>query len=422
MMFSFIHAADIHLDSPLRGLELSEDAPLDEIRGATRKAFDNLVELAVQEKVDFVLLAGDIYDGDWKDFNTGLFFNKRMVRLKEEGIKVFIVSGNHDAASQVSKNLRLPENVHVFATRKPETHILNDIGVAIHGQSFAARSVTEDLSSGYPQADDEYFNIGLLHTALSGREGHEPYAPCTVSGLSARGYQYWALGHVHQREIVHEDPWIIFPGNIQGRHIRETGSKGCTLVTVDGGQVTRVTHVPLDILRWQQCRIDVTDCRNVDEVYERVQHCLEKALAEGEGRPVIARLELCGATPAHQKIQAQSTHLAEEFRNLALDLGGQGLWLEKIRFKTKEIIDIDAFIQSDEALGSLVQSLLSLQLDPESLFEIDPDIDGFLTKLPPELRSGDEPFDPVDPGQWEEIRSDIKNLLIARLLESGGVQ
>lgn len=421
-MFSFIHAADIHLDSPLRGLELSEDAPLEEIRGATRKAFDNLVELAVQEKVNFVLLAGDIYDGDWKDFNTGLFFNKRMVRLKEEGIKVFIVSGNHDAASQVSKSLRLPENVYVFASRKPETHILNDIGVAIHGQSFAARSVTEDLSNSYPQANDEYFNIGLLHTALSGREGHEPYAPCTVAGLTGKGYQYWALGHVHQREIVHEDPWIVFPGNIQGRHIRETGSKGCTLVAVASGRVTRVAHVPLDVLCWQQCRIDVTDCRNVDEVYERVQHRLEKALAAGEGRPVIARLELFGATPAHHKIQAQSAHLAEEFRNLALDLGGQGLWLEKVRFNTKEIIDIDAFIQSDEALGSLIQSLMSLQLDPESLFDIDPDIDGFLNKLPPELRSGDEPFDPVDPDQWEELRSDIKNLLIARLLESGGAQ
>ncbi len=421
-MFSFIHAADIHLDSPLRGLELSEDAPLDEIRGATRKAFDNLVDVAVQEKVNFVLLAGDIYDGDWKDFNTGLFFNKRMVRLKEVGIKVFIVSGNHDAASQVSKSLRLPENVYVFASRKPETRILNDIGVAIHGQSFAARSVTEDLSNSYPQANDAYFNVGLLHTALSGREGHEPYAPCTVAGLIAKGYQYWALGHVHQREIVHEDPWIVFPGNIQGRHIRETGSKGCTLVTVASGRVTRVAHVPLDVLCWQQCRIDVTDSRNVDEIYERVQKHLENALAAGEGRPVIARLELFGTTPSHHKIQAQSAYLAEEFRNLALDLGGQGLWLEKIRFNTKEILDLDAFIQSDEALGSLIQSLMSLQLDPESLFEIDPDIDGFLNKLPPELRSGDEPFDPADPDQWEEIRSDIKNLLIARLLESGGVQ
>ncbi len=421
-MFRFIHAADLHLDSPLRGLELPEDAPLDQIRGAARKALDNLVDLAIQEQVAFVLLAGDIYDGDWKDFNTGLFFNKRMVKLKDEGIKVFIVSGNHDAASQVSKSLRLPDNVYVFPTRKADTQILEDIDVAIHGQSFASRSVTDDLSNQYPQASDGHFNIGLLHTSLSGREGHEPYAPCTVDGLKSKGYQYWALGHVHQREIVHENPWIVFSGNIQGRHIRETGSKGCTLVTVDGSDVAQVVHVPLDVLCWQHCQVDVSDCRNVDEVYERTQARLEKALVDGDGRPVIARLELFGSTPAHQKLQAQSAHLTEEFRSLALDLGGQGLWLEKVRFKTKEQIDLDVFIESDEALGSLVKNLLSLELDAASLSDIDPGIDVFLSKLPPELRGGDEPFDLADPDQWEEIRSDIKNLLIAQLLESGGAQ
>jgi DNA repair exonuclease SbcCD nuclease subunit len=421
-MFRFIHAADIHLDSPLRGLELPEDAPLDQIRGAARKAFDNLVDLAIQEEIAFVLIAGDLYDGDWRDFNTGLFFNQRMSRLKEEGIKVFIVSGNHDAASQITKSLRLPENVHLFSTRKPETQILEEIDVAIHGQSFASRSVTDDLSSQYPLADSKYFNIGLLHTALTGREGHEPYAPCTIDGLKAKGYQYWALGHVHQREIVHEAPWIVFPGNIQGRHIRETGVKGCTLVTVTEAEITNIEHVPLDVLRWQRCQVDVSGCRNVDEVYERTQSRLEKALADGDGRPVIARLELHGTTPAHQTLQAKSAHLVEEFRNLALDLGGEGLWLEKVRFKTKEQIDLETFVQSDEALGSLVKNLLDLELGADTLHEIDPEIDTFLNKLPPDLRSGDDPFDPTDPTQWDEIRTDIKNLLIAQLLVSGGAK
>lgn len=421
-MFSFIHAADIHLDSPLRGLELSEDIPADEVRSASRKAFDNLIDLAVQEKVDFVLLAGDIYDGDWKDFNTGLFFNKRMVRLRDEGIKVFMVSGNHDAASQISKQLRLPDNVHLFATRKAETQILHETGVAIHGQSFANRAVTEDISSRYPQAHQGYFNIGLLHTALSGREGHEPYAPCTVDGLISKGYQYWALGHVHEREIVHKDPWIVFPGNIQGRHIRETGSKGCTLVNVDGHEVTQAAHVPLDVLSWQHCHLDVTNCRHLDEVYDMVHHELGQLLASAEGRPVIVRLELKGATPVHQKIQSQSVHLVEEFRNLALGLGGQGVWLEKVRFKTSDALDIDTFIQQDETLGSLIQSIMTLQVGSESLLDIDPDLEGFLNKLPPELRSGDDPFEPFDPQQWDDIRSDVKNQLIARLLESGGGQ
>jgi DNA repair exonuclease SbcCD nuclease subunit len=342
-----------------------------------------------------------------------------MIRLKEAGIKVFIVSGNHDAASQISKTLRLPENVFVFSPRKPETQILEDLDVAIHGQSFASRSVTDDLSTRYPQAIDKHFNIGLLHTALNGREGHEPYAPCTVDGLKSKGYQYWALGHVHQREIVHRDPWIVFPGNLQGRHIRETGSKGCALVTVDGSEVVQVEQIAMDVLSWQHCLVDVTGCQNVDEVYERTQARLEKALADGDGRPVLARLELHGATSAHRKLQAQSAHLTEECRNLALDLGGQGLWLEKIRFKTSERIDLDRFIESDEALGSLVKSILELDLSPDRLHELDPELESFLNKLPAELQSGAEPFDPTAPEQWSEIRDDIRNLLIAQLLESG---
>ena len=419
-MFTFIHAADIHLDSPLRGFELPEDAPLDQVRGATRRAFDNLVDLAIRERVAFVLIAGDLYDDDWKDFNTGLFFNQRMVRLKDAGIRAFIVSGNHDAASQISKSLRLPDNVFLFSTRKPETQILEEIEVAIHGQSFASRSVTDDLSSRYPQAVAKHFNIGLLHTALTGREGHAPYAPCTLDGLKSKGYQYWALGHVHQREIAHKDPWVVFPGNLQGRHSRETGSKGCTLVTVAAGEVAQVEHQALDVLSWQRCAVDVTGCQNVDEVYERIRIRLEKALAAGDGRPVIARLELHGSTPAHQKLQSQAAYLTEEFRNLALDLGGQGLWLEKVRFKTKEQMDLETFMQSDEALGSLVRNLLELDLAAENLHEIAPEIDAFLNKLPPDLRSGDDPFDPTAPEQWDEIRTDIKNLLVAQLLESGG--
>jgi len=179
-MVRFIHTADIHLDSPLKGLEAHEDAPVDEIRGATRRAFDNLIELAIEEEVDFVLIAGDLYDGDWKDYNTGLFFVDRMGKLDRAGIRVFIILGNHDAASRITKTMPLPDNVTLLSTRKPQTVLIDDLGVAIHGQSYRSRAVTENLVAQYPRKDPDYFNIGLLHTALTGRPGHEPYAPCTV--------------------------------------------------------------------------------------------------------------------------------------------------------------------------------------------------------------------------------------------------
>ncbi|HEX6862914.1 MAG TPA: DNA repair exonuclease, partial [Thermoanaerobaculia bacterium] len=191
-MFKFLHAADVHLDSPLKGLERYEGAPADEIRGATRRAFDNLVDLAIEEEAAFLLLAGDLYDGDWKDYNTGLFFVSRMRRLEEAGIPVFLISGNHDAASQITRVLRPPGNVKVLATKRPETILLDGLEVAIHGQGFASQSVSEDLAAAYPDAVPQLFNVGLLHTSLDGRPGHASYAPCTLPGLRSKGYQYWA--------------------------------------------------------------------------------------------------------------------------------------------------------------------------------------------------------------------------------------
>ena len=274
----FIHAADIHLDSALHGLERYEGAPVEEIRSATRRAFDNLIDLAIDEEVAFVLLVGDLYDGDWKDYNTGLYFVERMGRLREASIRVFIVAGNHDAASQITKHLRLPDNVTLFSTKRPEQIILEDLNVAVYGQGFATRAVTDDLSQAYPQGDPQLFNIGLLHTCLDGKPGHEPYAPCTVDGLRSKGYQYWALGHVHNREEVSRDPWIVFPGNIQGRHIREIGPKGCTLVTVENGEIEEVEHRDLDVMRWSLCELDVSASESVDDIYGQVQNPLQTGL------------------------------------------------------------------------------------------------------------------------------------------------
>ena len=160
----FIHAADLHLDSPMRGLERYEGAPATQLRGATRQSFENLVQFAVNEGVDFIVIAGDVYDGDWTDYSTGLFFARQMTVLRKEGIKVFLVRGNHDAASQITRQLTLPDNVHEFSAQKPETVVLDDLGVALHGQSFATRTVTQDLSAAYPLAEKQLFNIGVLHT------------------------------------------------------------------------------------------------------------------------------------------------------------------------------------------------------------------------------------------------------------------
>ncbi len=168
-MFKFIHAADIHLDSPLLGLDQYEGAPVETIRGATRRAFSNLVQLAIRERVDFVILAGDIYDGDWLDYNTGLFFVKEVRELERAGIQVVLIRGNHDAESRITRRLTLPDKVHELPPDGPATFRFESLRVAVHGQSYPHQAETRNLAAGYPPPISGYFNIGVLHTALNGR-------------------------------------------------------------------------------------------------------------------------------------------------------------------------------------------------------------------------------------------------------------
>jgi exonuclease SbcD len=414
-MLKFLHAADVHLDSPLRGLERYFGAPVEEIRAASRRAFENLVALATEEEVAFVLLAGDLYDGDWKDYNTGLFFSAQMARLEEAGIRAFLVAGNHDAASQITKVLRPPANVKVFSTKRPETEVLADLGVAIHGQGFAHAVVSEDLSAGYPAAVPHLFNIGLLHTSLDGRPGHASYAPSTVGGLRSRGYQYWALGHVHEREVVAADPWIVFPGNLQGRHARETGAKGATLVTVDG-MAAVLEHRDLDVFRWAVSTVDLNATGNASEVLDRVRGALEHELASADGRSLAVRLHLRGACPVHAELVGASDHWREEFRSLANGFGEGALWIEKVLLDTRPVADRTTAFDREDAVGGLLRTVRDLETGDDDLAELAAGFSDLRAKLPAELFADLEALDPSDPRRLRGLLGEVKDLLLARLL------
>ncbi len=333
-MFKFLHAADIHLDSPLRGLDRYEGAPSDQIRSATRRALENLVALAIRERVAFVVLAGDLYDGDWPDFNTGLFFVGQMARLKEAGIRVFGVFGNHDAANRITRTLPLPENVHFFPTNAPETIRLEDLRVAIHGQSFAQQCTTANLAKDYPAALSGCFNLGILHTSMSGCEGHANYAPCSEASLRDRGYNYWALGHIHQREVLPGSTIIAYPGNIQGRHIRETGPKGCLLIDVQDQQAQDPIFEPLDVLRWEAVDVELTGVVTKEEALMRVSDRLQQVLERADDRLVAVRVRLLGQTPIAETFAADRRQLSAEIRAVGIDVGADNLWLEKVKNET----------------------------------------------------------------------------------------
>jgi exonuclease SbcD len=414
--FRFIHAADIHLDSPLSGLSRYEGLPADEVRNATRGAFDNLVDAAIREAVDFVVLAGDLFDGEWKDMGTGLYFARAMARLAHQGIPVYLLKGNHDAESAVTKALPLPETVHVFASRKAETFTLAEIGVALHGRSFPTVQVQEDLTQDYPAPQPGMFNLGVLHTSVGGYAQHASYAPCSVQGLAAKGYDYWALGHVHAHEVLSQDPWIVFPGNLQGRNARETGAKGAVLVEVSDGQVRSCKHLPLDVLRWLRVVVDCGGAETMDEVRSRVRTSLAAAVEDmADARPAVARVTLSGETTLAGTLLDATATLRDEVRALAIQVCAD-LWIEKVLVETVPLPVARVAEGLHDAITLLEEALQS----PELVQELVEDFRQFIDTLPAEVAESGSLQALVRAGEWEPVMELAASALRQRLTRSAG--
>lgn len=392
----------------MHGLAAYDGAPVDELRGATRRALVNLVDLALEEQVAFVLIAGDVYDGSWRDFNTGLFYVAQMRRLREAGIPVVAVAGNHDAESRMTKGLPLPDGYTALNAKQPQTVELTDLGVAIHGQSFATAAVTDDLSAGYPDPLPGVLNIGLLHTSAGGREGHANYAPCSLEALVAHRYDYWALGHVHGREVLHQDPWVVFPGNVQGRHARETGPKGATLVTVHDGRIVAVEHRDLDVVRWASCVVDAGGCATSDEVAIAAADALRLHLDAAKSRLVAARVTVEGVTDAHAAVARDPDTVIAAIRTRALDVHGDRVWLEKVRLHTRPKVDVAALRERDDATGEVLRTVGAV--DDDVLAALATEFADLKAKLP----AGTD-IDPTDPAFLRDALGDVERLLVAHL-------
>jgi len=415
--FTILHAADIHLDSPLRGLERYEGAPVERIRGATREAFRALVDLAIAEEVRLILLAGDLHDVGWRDYNTGLFFNAQMSRLREQGIPAVLVSGNHDAASEITRHLEPPANVTVAPTRHPGRFEFPDLDLVVHAQGFATRHCPESVLGAWPPAERGAVNIGLLHTSAAGHPAHEPYAPCTLEELEALGYDYWALGHVHERRILCRSPWIVYPGNLQGRHVREPGPRGVYLVRVEEDRIGEPEFRALDAVRWERCEVALGETASFGAALDAVQARLEALLPEAEDRALAVRVVLTGATAAHAALAREPERILNELRGIAIDLAGNQLWLESVHCRTRSPLAIADLAQRDDAIGGLLRSLETTKATPDAALAVVRAALGPLdVKLPADLRRGPDSVAPEDPEALSALLDEIQQALAAHLL------
>ncbi|MEI7713702.1 MAG: DNA repair exonuclease [Rhodospirillales bacterium] len=397
----FIHAADIHLDSPLTGLQARDDLPSDIVRDSTRRAFSGMIDLALAEDVAFVVIAGDLYDGDWKHFLTGLFFAEEMRRLARP---CFLLRGNHDAQSLITRGLKLPANVREFSSRACETFRLPDLGVALHGHSFANRAAHEDLSAGYPAPVEGMFNIGVLHTSGDAPGEHAVYAPCTVADLTLKGYDYWALGHIHQRRVLSENPRIVFPGNLQGRHAKEIGAKGCELVTIEDRRIVAAEFRFVDVLRWAALDLDATGLDDAG-LTAAIDAQVQKAVAEADERPILARLTVAGTTDLHGSLVADTERLIAECRNAAIGAGAQ-LWIEAVKIRTQPMPTTDT-----DSLSELRKAFFAGLSDPAIADKLRQEFDSLRKKVPAranaELLSDDDGLLRIAEDAWQLVASAI---------------
>lgn len=365
-----LHCADLHIDSPMVGLTRYEGAPVERMRGATRRAVEAMVRVALDEQVDAVLVGGDVFDGRWKDANTGLWWNRQLGHLVEAGIAVYLVHGNHDADSIITRRIKPPPGVHVFGVDAPTTVHAPDLPLAVHGQSYATAATTADLAAGYPAPVPGVVNVGLLHTSLDGRPGHAPYAPSTPAGLAARGYALWALGHVHTREHLEIDgSHLLFPGNTQARHAGEPGAKSVSIIHTDDERVRSIEPVDVDVVRWARVEIDRGTNTAIDEVAPLVVEPVVTAWLDA-GRPLAVRVELTGSGalehPEHLRTQVAA--------DLATRSDG-AIWLERLldRPRTDEprpvsseaiaavLSAVDRAVDDDALVDQLAERLAPLQ-------------------------------------------------------------
>jgi exonuclease SbcD len=368
--FRFIHCSDLHIDSPFKGFSAINPDWAERLRDAPLQSFLNIVDLAVREQVDAIIIAGDVFDGEDKSLQAQFKFRRGLQTLSEHGIPSFIAHGNHDPLNSWSTTLKWPEGVTVFPGSGVQSVPVVKEGQTlahIYGTSFPERDVFDNLAQQFERQQDSGFAVAVLHANVGGHPDHDPYAPCAVDDLVARGMDYWALGHIHLREVLRENhPAIVYCGNSQGRHFKESGPRGCCLVTLTEGASPDIRFIATDTIRFVESAADLSTCATLDAVVEEIVRQCQTLLDQAEGRSLVIRQALTGRTEVHTLLRKGGT--LESLRDEVLQNFSDrrsGLWLE-FRLQTRGAYDIDALKQGKDFIADLI-ALYDSKTEPETL-------------------------------------------------------
>jgi DNA repair exonuclease SbcCD nuclease subunit len=371
--FRFVHAADLHIDSPFAGVGDADNRVATRLREATYEAFQNLVDLCINQNADFLVIAGDVYDGADRSVRAQLRFRDGLSKLAEAGIQSFVVHGNHDPLDGWQSSISWPEGVHVFgATPEWKNFEKNgEVVAAVQGMSYPTREVTENLAIQFaPPESGNLFAIGLLHANVGANSAHPNYAPCTVEDLSGSGIDYWALGHVHTRQTLKRAaPVIAYPGNTQGRHPNETGARGALVVDVDPSGASRSDFVALDVVRWERSDVDISSLETIDSLDSAIRQATDNLSVQAEDRDVVCRLNIVGRGPLHEQLAADGAvdDLLDSVRNTWNASGSPWVWVERITDSTRPAIDIEARAKQDDFLGATLKRALLSSIEADEI-------------------------------------------------------
>ncbi len=419
MSFAFIHAADLHLDSPFQGVRAESPAVARALQEATFAAFARLIELAIARQVQFVLLAGDVYDAADRSLRAQLRFVAGLQELAAHGISCCVAHGNHDALEGWSAALQWPAGVHVFGP-EPATVRIGPEGLpraAVCGISYSQRHAREPLAARLRPDGSGLFQIALLHANCGGHPAHDVYAPCTVDELARAGFDYWALGHVHERAVLHEYPHVVYPGNPQGRHVRESGPRGCFVVEVDDRRGVRLEFCALDAVRWSTAAVSIEGCTTVDALQRAVTEAALRRQEAAAGRGCVCRVLLEGRGPLYAEL-AREGAVADLRAAVNEALAGREpfVWIEDVQLWCRPELDLARRQQQGDLLATalrLADEALRLP-DAELVQRLQDDVLGDLLRL----CRAEEVFDRLDPAELRWLL-DRARWLCVELLESG---
>jgi len=304
--FKFVHAADLHLDSPFKGLAKAPAAVRERARESTFAALLALRDLVEREQADFLVLAGDLFDAADRSLRAQLKLQRTLADIAGSGVRVFVAHGNHDPESGRRAKLDWPPGVFVFGSSEPECYPAltraGELAAHVYGMSYATRAVADNLAARFRKREGAPYHVAVLHANVDGDPGHDDYAPCRLEELSAAGFDYWALGHVHGRRVLREYPHVVYPGNTQGRSVRETGPKGAYVVSVSGSGETRLAFRELGDVLWREIPVSIEGMEREQELQEAMLAALEAARREAAGKPTLARIALEGRGRLHEAL------------------------------------------------------------------------------------------------------------------------